>query len=190
MFLVGPVVMRRCFRWNFAYQATEEGVISSSTFDGCMFYFTINASTSVHKIFNVSFGQHHCRDDVMIWEHFPCYWSFVRGIHQRIPLADIQYYRDLMCSLLSEQGVEETVVIIWGNMTLIWGHCTVIMKLELWVEFVESQMDMMTSSHGNIFRVTGPLCGKFTGPGEFPAQRPVTRSFDVFFDLRLNKRLS
>ena len=27
-------------------------------------------------------------------------------------------------------------------------------------------------------------------PGEFPAHRPVTRSFDVFFDLRLNKRLS
>ena len=26
-------------------------------------------------------------------------------------------------------------------------------------------------------------------PGEFPAQRPVTRSSDVFFDLRLNKRL-
>ena len=26
--------------------------------------------------------------------------------------------------------------------------------------------------------------------GEFSAQRPVTRSFDVFFDLRLNKRLS
>ena len=26
--------------------------------------------------------------------------------------------------------------------------------------------------------------------GEFPAQRPVTRSFDVSFDLRLNKRLS
>ena len=26
--------------------------------------------------------------------------------------------------------------------------------------------------------------------GEFPAQRPVTRNFDIFFDLRLNKRLS
>ena len=49
---------------------------------------------------------------------------------------------------------------------------------------------MMTSSNGNIFRVTGPLCGEFTGPGEFPTQRPVTRSFDVYFDLRLNKRLS
>ena len=41
----------------------------------------------------------------------------------------------------------------------------------------------MTSSNGNIFRVTGPLCGECT------TQRPVTRSFDVFFDLRLNKRL-
>ena len=40
------------------------------------------------------------------------------------------------------------------------------------------------------FRVIGPLCGEFTGPVEFPAQRSVTRSFDVFFDLRLNKRLS
>ena len=26
--------------------------------------------------------------------------------------------------------------------------------------------------------------------GEFPTQRPVTQSFDVFFDLRVNKRLS
>ena len=49
---------------------------------------------------------------------------------------------------------------------------------------------MMTSSNGNIFRVTGPLCGEFTGPGEFPTQRPVTRSFDVLFDLCLNKRLN
>ena len=49
---------------------------------------------------------------------------------------------------------------------------------------------MMTSSNGNIFRVTGPLCGEFTGPGEFPSQRPVTRSFDVSLDLRLNKQLS
>ena len=27
-------------------------------------------------------------------------------------------------------------------------------------------------------------------PGEFPTQRPVTRSFDVYFDMRPNKRLS
>ena len=46
----------------------------------------------------------------------------------------------------------------------------------------------ITSLNGNIFRVSGPLCGEFTG--EFPSQRPVTRGFDVFFDLRLDKRLS
>ena len=35
------------------------------------------------------------------------------------------------------------------------------------------------------------LCaGNSPVTGEFPAQRPVTRNFDVFFDLRLNKRLS
>ena len=27
-------------------------------------------------------------------------------------------------------------------------------------------------------------------PGEFPTQRPMTRNFDVYFDLRPNKRLS
>ena len=49
---------------------------------------------------------------------------------------------------------------------------------------------MMTSSNGNIFRVTGLLAGNSPVPGEFPAQRPVMRSFDVFFDLHLNKLLS
>ena len=32
--------------------------------------------------------------------------------------------------------------------------------------------------------------GNSTVTGEFPSQRPVTRSFYAFFDLRLNKRLS
>ena len=48
----------------------------------------------------------------------------------------------------------------------------------------------MTSLNGNIFRVTGPLCGEFTGHWWIPLTRPVTRSFDVFFDLCLNKRLN
>ena len=41
------------------------------------------------------------------------------------------------------------------------------------------------------FSVLLALCvGNSPVSGEFPAQRPVTRSFDVFFDLRLIKRLS
>ena len=42
-----------------------------------------------------------------------------------------------------------------------------------------------------IFSVLLAICaGNSPVPGEFPAQRPVTRSFDVFSDLHLNKRLS
>ena len=48
----------------------------------------------------------------------------------------------------------------------------------------EDSFHMKTSSTGNIFRVTGPLCW------EFPAQRSETRSFHIFFDLRLNKQLN
>ena len=71
----------------------------------------------------------------------------------------------------------------------------------------------MTSWHGNAFYTNDLLrkessspwwrhqmetfsallaicAGKSPVPGEFPAQRLVTRSFDVFFDLRSNKRLS
>ena len=48
-------------------------------------------------------------------------------------------------------------------------------------------LNMMTSSNGNIFRVTGPLCWNPSVTGGFPSQRPMTRSFDIFFDLRLEK---
>ena len=47
----------------------------------------------------------------------------------------------------------------------------------------------MTSSNGNNFALLAICAGNSPVPGEFPAQRPVTRSFDVFFDLCLNKRL-
>ena len=49
-------------------------------------------------------------------------------------------------------------------------------------------LHMMTSSNGNILLAI--FAGNSPVPVEFPAQRPVTRSFDVFFDLRLNNQLS
>ena len=54
----------------------------------------------------------------------------------------------------------------------------------------ENMECMMTLSNGNIFCITGLLCGNSLVTGEFPAQRPVTWSFEDFFDLHLNKRLS
>ena len=49
---------------------------------------------------------------------------------------------------------------------------------------------MMTSSNGNISASLALCAGNSPDIGEFPAQKPMTRSFDVSFDLRMNKRLS
>ena len=49
---------------------------------------------------------------------------------------------------------------------------------------------MMTSSNGNIFHVTVLCAGNSPVTGEFPSQWPVKRSFEVSFDLRLNKQLN
>ena len=108
--------------------------------------------------------KYHNLDDVIKWKYFPRNWPFVMGAtgQQWIPLTK-PLTRTLMFSLIGKASYAAVEI---------------------------TTFPMMTSSNGNIFRVTGHLCGEFTGPGEFPAQRPVTRSFDVFFDLRPNKRLS
>ena len=75
---------------------------------------------------------------------------------------------------------------------LLWlYYLQVICVINLPVSFrVASLTFMMTSLNVNIFRVTGLCAGNSLVTGEFPPQRPVIRSFDVSFDLHLNKRLS
>ena len=97
-------------------------------------------------------------------------------------LSGHEKYLGANCSLVrritshyQQTGFKDNYVWIWNQTT---GYL-----LTLRIEGIASPI-MMTSSNGNIFRVTGP------DTGEFPAQKPVTRSFDVFFDLRLIKRLS
>ena len=51
------------------------------------------------------------------------------------------------------------VLTLWSTATLKYGSCFA----EVMACLVPSNY-MMTSSNGNIFRVTGPLCGEFTGP--------------------------
>ena len=55
---------------------------------------------------------------------------------------------------------------------------------------VLTSMSMIKCHQMETFSALLAICaGNSPVPGEFPTQRPVTRSFDVFFDLRLNKRL-
>ena len=53
-----------------------------------------------------------------------------------------------------------------------------------------SRYHMMTSSNINIFRVTGHLCGEFTGDRWIPHTKASDAKLWCSFDLRLNKQLS
>ena len=113
----------------------------------------------------------------MTWKRFPYFWPIVMVPGGFPSMIFGQKYGALMFSSM--------LACYWTN---IWsaGYC----RQCVTPRNTGSPYITVSSSNGNIFRVTGPLCGEFTGPGEFPTQRPVTRSFDVFFDLHLNKRLS
>ena len=79
---------------------------------------------------------------------------------------------------------------IWANNV----HCPVSIGTYGWLAYMNkeafSTTFMLTSSNGSIFRVTGPLWREFTWHWRIPLPKPVTRGFDVFFDLHLKKRLS
>ena len=106
-----------------------------------------------------------CHDDVIKWKHFPRYWPFVRGIH-RSPVNSPhkgQWRGALMFSLIcvringwvnnGEAGdLRRYRAHFDGTVMVIRPNC---MRRPY-------SKDMMTSSNGNIFRVTGPLCGEFT----------------------------
>ena len=100
-------------------------------------------------------------------------WPFVRGIRQYLYISSI--LRKGPVIRIFYVFVVSFSILLNKRFNYRWGEtprCSCDVSVIITVTSHEP--------HG----VTGPLCG------EFPSQRPVTRSFDVFFDLRLNKRLS
>ena len=72
------------------------------------------------------------------------------------------------------------------------GTIVLVIKCQLRIGDAELSYNFSWWRHQmEIFSTLLALCaGNLPVTGEFPSQRPVARSFDVFFDLRLNKRLS
>ena len=60
----------------------------------------------------------------------------------------------------------------------------------IWCPFYDNMVTWWRHQMETFFALLALCAGNSLVPGEFPAQRPVTRSFDVFFDLCPNKRLS
>ena len=92
------------------------------------------------------------------------------------------YYMSITRCLFSEwrPSFQEWTPQLWDSGLLIWPFLLICLWNTSWWRH---QMET--------FSALLAICAENSPvPGEFPAQRPVTRSFDVFFDLRLNKWLS
>ena len=136
-----------------------------------------------------------CHDDVIKWKHFPRHWPFVRGIpltkasdaevcvctngwvnnqdagdlrHHRVPY-DVTVMVSWSANLHRILFGQKCFIAIWRNQQL----------SQWWRHRIETFSALLALCAGN-----SPVAD------EFPAQSPVTRSFDVFFHLRMNKRLS
>ena len=103
----------------------------------------------------------------MTWKRFLHYWPFVRGIHHSLVYSPNK--GPVMGSL--------NVCFAVSLKKLLNNRFAC--DLTWWRHQMETFSALLAICAGN-----SPV------PGEFPTQRPVTRSFDVFFYLRLNKRLS
>ena len=87
----------------------------------------------------------------------------------------VKYHLMLLASMIIQFAIK-TVATCCSRM--IYENCDVF-RAAWWCHQTETFFALLALCAGNS-QVTG----------EFPAQRPVSRSFGVFFDLRLNKRLS
>ena len=95
-----------------------------------------------------------------------CNWQSVVQGGKRGNRSDHRYFVPYINQIKSHQ--------LQGNVLAVSG-----LKLPWWRHQMET------------FSALLAICARNSPvPGDFPAQRPVTLSFDVFLDLRLNKRLS
>ena len=98
----------------------------------------------------------------------------------------------LFCNFLLSPSI---CILDWGVVRVQFYGVSQVIKSFIFIRsfkfmrvFHWSSHTMMTSSHGNVFHVTGRLCSEFTGHWWIPLAN--ASSFDVFFDLHLNKSLS
>ena len=104
-----------------------------------------------------------------------------------LPILQGRIWHTFAISKLQNQVVSQHLDLQKMTRCLHWEHV-----LCMWGRYV--RVEPMTSwwrHQMHTFSALLALCaGNSPVTGEFPSQRPVTRSFDVFFDLCLNKRLS
>ena len=106
--------------------------------------------------------------DAMIRKCFPHYWPFVRGIHWSLfesphkgpVMWSCNVFIDTILNKLNKLWNCQWFQTPWWlyDVTVMCAMCNFICHFQF----------MMTSSNGNIFHITGHLCGEFTGPRWIP----------------------
>ena len=104
------------------------------------------------------------------------------------------YCTDMKCVSVQPQWGQTTLSYTW-NMHIVKRSNSKYIKLSISKERLSSDppvslcSNMMTSSNGNIFRVTVPLCGEFTGHRWIPFTKASDSELWCFLSCALNKRL-
>ena len=130
-------------------------------------------------------------DDVTTWKRFPHYWPFVSGVF-RLPMHSPhkgQVMGAIMFSfsplpahgrLFNKQSSYRWFETPWWSCDMTSG----------WLAYIHWKVTPWWRHQMETFSALLATCtGNSPAPDEFPAQRPETQIFDVFFDQRLNKRL-
>ena len=127
-------------------------------------------------------------DNVIEWKHFPGCWPFVRGIffdlrlNKRLskqsrrrwfetpPRSIWRHFNELKVGHLLEAQIFQAILYV--DLPI----------YESWLRFRTPVSDilMMASSNGNIFRVTGHLCGECTGPWWIPRTKASYAELSCF----------
>ena len=138
--------------------------------------------------------------DVNPWKRFPRYWPLVMGIHQS-PVDSHHKGPVLHTGLniffhvsLNKRFKNSRMHVIWDATmaivtSVIWCWITRI-ALHRGIRTINLLVSWWRHQMGTFSALLAICAGNSPVPGEFPTQRPVTRSFDFNFDLCPNKRLS
>ena len=123
----------------------------------------------------------------MIWSLFQYKGHLFRYIFALIKIKRLRcrFIYIMVISILARRHLYHYTDVIMGTMASQITSLTIVYATVFQAHRRKHQSFASLAFVRGIHRVTGHLCG------EFPAQRPVTRSFDVFFDVpekRLRKQ--
>ena len=142
---------------------------------------------SKHAIFFVMHAPGHIMSATNLWKCPFIDWLFFhigRWLAALILDTPLRFYGDLvqvLCGALGKLNACSLLYVSCIYQTIFTENATCCHVLRLG----NLQYTMMTSSNGNIFRVTGPLCGQFTGHWWIPLTKASDAELWCFLDLRL-----